>query len=359
MSDEDGKTEEPTDRKLEKAREQGNVPKSEDLNGFMGVVFAMITSFIYTMIYPDRIIDELGLCFQNMFFLAAEGYNITPECITFSNTMKEMAYGMFFMMIFAAFLGYVIMNRGFVISKEPIKFNMQALDIGTNLTGLIKKENAVGMVISVFKEILFYGVFFILITIFMPIMVYETFCFENCMGTSSKYYVYMLIIIYTFIAFLFAAIDYPLKVMFWKNKLKMSHKDIKDENKEMNGSPETKQAQSEFRWEMLNGIPSGPKNATFFVRGGTTMWGIRYNREESPAPIVVAVGKDPEKANKMAQIAQQMRRLVISDDEFARMLQGKAVQGRPVPLEFVAQVRRCIMELKKHEEKFGPTHPQK
>ena len=67
----------------------------------------------------------------------------------------------------------------------------------------------------------------------------------------------------------------------------------------------------------------------------------------------------PEQANKMAQIAQQMRRLVISDDEFTRLLSGKAVMGRPVPLEYVANVRRCIMELRKHEEQFGPTHPQK
>ena len=91
------------------------------------------------MIYPDRIVDELGLCFQNMFFLA-QGYGVTPECTTFANTLLEMSYGMFGMMIFAAFLGYVIMNKGFVISKEPIKFNMQALDIGTNLTNLFKKR---------------------------------------------------------------------------------------------------------------------------------------------------------------------------------------------------------------------------
>ena len=46
MAEEDGKTEEPTDRKLQKAREDGNVPKSEDLNGFMGVLFAVLTSFL-------------------------------------------------------------------------------------------------------------------------------------------------------------------------------------------------------------------------------------------------------------------------------------------------------------------------
>jgi flagellar biosynthetic protein FlhB len=151
----------------------------------------------------------------------------------------------------------------------------------------------------------------------------------------------------------------PLKVIFWKGKLKMSHKDIKDEHKETEGAPETKRAQHEFRNELLQGTPSGPKNATFFIRGASMIFGIRYNRQESPAPMVVAMGKTPDKANAIAQIASRMRRLVIQDEEFARKLGGLAVMGRPVPLEFVKDIRRCVMQLQKHEKEFGPVHPAK
>ncbi|MEM6602812.1 MAG: EscU/YscU/HrcU family type III secretion system export apparatus switch protein [Pseudomonadota bacterium] len=360
MADDDtSKTEEPTDNKLKKARQQGNVPKSEDLNGFMGVLFAVIIGFVMSLIYPDIIVENGATCLDTLWFYAVKGYSLTPDCITFAETMRDMAYAMFVGMIFAAFLGYFIMNKGFVISKQPLKLNMNALNIGENIKNLVRKENVVGTAISIVKESLFYGVFSIMLIFFLPIMVYESFCFLNCKGVTPLYYVYLLIACYTFIAFIFALIDYPLKIRFWKDKLKMSHKDIKDEHKEMEGSPEIKRAQNDFRWEMLNGTPTGPKNATFFVRGATTIWGIRYNREESPAPIVVAIGKNPEQANKISRIAQQMRRLVIADDEFTRLLAGKAVMGRPVPLEYVVNVRRCIMELRKHEEQFGPTHPPK
>jgi flagellar biosynthetic protein FlhB len=42
MSDDSDKTEEPTDHKLRKAKQEGNVPRSEDLNGFIGIVFVLL-----------------------------------------------------------------------------------------------------------------------------------------------------------------------------------------------------------------------------------------------------------------------------------------------------------------------------
>lgn len=359
MADEDGKTEKPTEHKLKKARKEGNVPRSEDLNGFVAILVSLITVFVFSLIYPERVIHELGLCMTTLWQYANSHYNFVPDCLVFSNTWLEMTAFMFGTMIFAAFLSYFIMNKGFVIPKEPIKFNLEALDLGKNLQNLFKAENAISTAISVGKEVLFYAVFYFIFIYFLPGLVYETFCFENCKGTTSLYYIYILLAAYTVIAFIFMAIDYPLKIIFWTNRLKMSHKDIKDEQKDIDGNPEIKQAQREFRWDLMNGAPRGPKNATFFIRGGTTIWGVRYNRAESPAPIIVAIGKNAEQANKIAQVAQQMRRLVVTDDEFSRLLSGKAVLGRPIPLEYIIQVRRCIMQLRQWEEKFGPVHPAK
>ena len=157
----------------------------------------------------------------------------------------------------------------------------------------------------------------------------------------------------------FTAIDVPFKIMAWKNKLKMSHKDIKDEHKETEGAPETKRAQHEFRNELMHGAPMGAKNATFFIKGGSAIFGIRYNRNESPAPIIVVAGKTAEKAVSVAQTANQMRRLVIQDTEFADKLLNLGVVGRPVPLEFVKDIRRAVMELRKYEQEHGPVHPAK
>lgn len=358
MADNDDKTEEPTDRKLQKAREEGNVPKSEDFNGFLGLFLGIIMLFFLNLMYTDKLLFTIGGCFESV-FISNPDLTITDKCQLYLSVVIEMAILIFIGGIFGSTLGYLILSKGFVISKQPIKFNVDALNIGKNLTNLFNKENATSLGISLFKETLYYGTFFFIITYFLPPIAYQTFCFENCGGESPLLFVYTLVGTYILISFIFAAIDVPLKVTFWKNKLKMSHKDIKDEHKETEGAPEVKQSQREFRDEILQGAPSGPKNATFFVKGSGMIFGIRYNKEESPAPIIVAVGKQTEKAIQIESVARAMRRLVIQDDDFVRALGGMAVNGRPVPLEFVKDLRKCIMQLRQHEEQFGPVHPAK
>ncbi len=358
MSDDDDKTEEPTDRKLRKAREEGNVPKSEDFNGFVGLMMGIAIIFIFSILYPDRVRKNMGDCLESIFINNGGSY-LTQKCDDYLTLMSEMGGMVLASGVLAVFLGYIIMNKGFVIPKQPLKFNVDALNIGANLKNIINKQNAIGLLTTLVKESLFYISFFVITLYFFPAIVYQTFCFENCTGQVPLIFIYVLVATYTFIALLFTAIDVPLKIMFWKNKLKMSHKDIKDEHKETEGSPEVKRAQHEFRNQLLHGAPMGAKNATFFVKGNNMIFGIRYNRDESPAPIIVVSGKTVEKATEIGQIAQQMRRLVIQDDNFSKNLANLGVVGRPVPLEFVTDIRRCIMQLRKHEQEFGPVHPQK
>ena len=354
MADDSDKTEEPTDHKLKKAREEGNVPKSEDTNGFFSLVFSLVTLALILYLAPDTLVKEMGVCIESVFRTA--DMNSTNECIAFAETIFLLSGAMFAVMIFAAFTGYFVMNKGFVIPKQPIKFNIQALDIGTNFKNLFQKQNVTQTALSVLKETLFYGILYLVLSRYFPGFVYETYCYENCQGDTAFYFILILTAFYMIIALIFTLIDYPLKIMFWKDKLKMSHKDLKDERKEMEGSPEVKREQENFRWEMLNGAPSGPRNATFFIRGSNAVYGIRYNRNESPAPIVVAVGKG-DRAIGIMQTANALRRLVLADDDFVKNLNAKAKMGRPVPLEFVAQVRNAIMQLREWEAKNGAVHP--
>jgi flagellar biosynthesis protein FlhB len=359
MSDDDeDKTEEPTDRKLRKAREEGNVPKSEDFNGFVGLMMGVVIIFIFSILYPDKLRKDMGECLESI-FIHGDGSYLTKKCNDYLTLMSEMGGLILASGVLAVFLGYIIMNKGFVIPKQPLKFNVDALNIGENLKNIINKQNAIGLLTTFIKESFFYGSFFFITLYFFPAIVYQTFCFENCKGQVPLIFIYVLVATYTFISLIFTAIDVPLKIMFWKNKLKMSHKDIKDEHKETEGAPEIKRAQHEFRNQLFHGAPLGAKNATFFVKGNNIIFGIRYNRNESPAPIIVVAGKTVEKAIEIGQIAQQMRRLIIQDDSFAQNLANLGVIGRPVPLEFVTDVRRCIMKLKKHEQEFGSVHPPK
>ena len=74
----------------------------------------------------------------------------------------------------------------------------------------------------------------------------------------------------------------------------MTKDEVKREYKEMEGSQEIKQAQRDFRNELLNGPDPAPaaKKATVVVTNPTHLAiGIRYNAEEAPLPRIIVAGE--------------------------------------------------------------------
>jgi flagellar biosynthesis protein FlhB len=353
LADDGDKTEEPTEHKLRKAREQGNVPRSEDMNGFFMLLFILVTFGIGAVGAYKSVVHQYDRCFTTIFM---NNLNLSKECLNIFGVLGIIVIAVFATVIIASFTSYMIINKGFTIPKQPFKFNLQALNLPSNFANLFRKENFVSTVTTIIKEIVFYTVFFLVLNYFLKALIFESFCFENCAGTAILYYILILIGILFILALIFAAIDFPMRIHFYKQKLRMSHKDLKDEHKELDGNPEVKQERNNFRWELLNGTPKGPGNATFFIRGGNIIFGIRYNRAESPAPIIVAIGRG-DSAQKISQIAQSKRRMIIFDDDFAGKLSKMGKMGRPVPLEFVGDIRGAIAKLREYESQNGPTHP--
>ena len=57
MADDQEKTEEPTSKKIEDARKEGNVPKSQDTNGFVTLVIGIAVTFLMLPIITNKIKD--------------------------------------------------------------------------------------------------------------------------------------------------------------------------------------------------------------------------------------------------------------------------------------------------------------
>ena len=102
----------------------------------------------------------------------------------------------------------------------------------------------------------------------------------------TKYALYPIIII--------AVFDVWQSRYAYKESMKMTKDEVKREYKEMEGSQEIKQAQRDFRNELLNGPDPAPaaKKATVVVTNPTHLAiGIRYNAEEAPLPRIIVAGE--------------------------------------------------------------------
>jgi type III secretion protein U len=140
----------------------------------------------------------------------------------------------------------------------------------------------------------------------------------------------------------------------------MTKDEVKREYKEMEGSAEVKQAQRQFRDELLNGPDpvKATKESNVVVTNPTRLAvGIRYKAEEAPLPRICVLGSGP-RAKIIRETALAEGIPVMEDRPLARALyaNGKIEEFIPDTLiEPVAEVLKWakqIQDARKEEEEL-------
>ncbi|MFE1600192.1 flagellar biosynthesis protein FlhB [Methylobacterium sp. ID0610] len=132
----------------------------------------------------------------------------------------------------------------------------------------------------------------------------------------------------------------------WQRSLRMSKQEIKDEHKQIEGDPLVKarmrsMAQDRTRKRMLAAVP----RATVVIANPTHFAvALRYERDESPAPLVVAKGQDLI-ALKIREIAESNGIPVIEDKPLARSLYDSVEVDQMIPAEFYRAVAQILFYL--------------
>ncbi|MDN3624066.1 flagellar biosynthesis protein FlhB [Methylobacterium isbiliense] len=132
----------------------------------------------------------------------------------------------------------------------------------------------------------------------------------------------------------------------WQRSLRMSRQEIKDEHKQIEGDPMVKArlrslAQDRTRKRMLAAVP----RATVVIANPTHFAvALRYERDENPAPLVVAKGQDLI-ALKIREIAEANGIPVIEDKPLARSLYDSVEVDRMIPAEFYRAVAQILFYL--------------
>jgi len=161
---------------------------------------------------------------------------------------------------------------------------------------------------------------------------------------------------------LIAAVDVPWQLYQHNQKLKMTRQEIKEEAKESDGSPEMKghirRAQGEMaRKRMMHEVPTADvvvTNPTHFAVA------LRYDDKRMRAPIVVAKGADVIAA-RIREIATENNVPIFEAPPLARALHRNVEIGGEIPANLyiaVAQVLTYIYQLK-NARRYGAVMPQR
>jgi flagellar biosynthesis protein FlhB len=139
------------------------------------------------------------------------------------------------------------------------------------------------------------------------------------------------------------AIDLAWARFHWRRELRMTKQEIKDEHKQSEGDPLVKaRLRSLARDRSRQRMIASASRATLVIANPTHFAiALRYKRDENAAPVVVAKGMDVI-ALKIREVAEQNRIPVIENKALARALYEAVQVDQVIPAEFFRPVAEII-----------------
>jgi flagellar biosynthesis protein FlhB len=156
-------------------------------------------------------------------------------------------------------------------------------------------------------------------------------------------------------AALLAAIDYVLTRQSFMERMKMSRREIRDEYRLSEGDPMVKAKLRQVRTQRsrLRMLQSMPTASVVVTNPTHYAVALRYEEGETPAPICVAKGVDAV-AQRIREAAEEHNVPIVEDPPLARALFATAEVDEPIPREHyeaVAKVIGFVMRLARNKRR--------
>ena len=146
-----------------------------------------------------------------------------------------------------------------------------------------------------------------------------------------------------FVMALIAAVDLVWSRFHWKQDLRMSKQEVKDEMKQSEGDPIVKSrlrslARDRARQRMMTAVP----RATLIIANPTHFSiALKYVRDEDSAPLVLAKGQDLV-ALKIREIAKENNIPIFEDVALARSMYKQVSVDSVIPSQFYQAVAELV-----------------
>ena len=342
------RTEQPTPRRREEAREKGNVAKSAELNSVV-VLFTGIISLKLTMAaYGYRMGDFLIAIYQD-----ASTIDLTAETIPYLGfmTLKVFAFLTLPVMLSIMVAGAVInfVQVGPLLSSKALKPDFKKM---SPLNG-IKRMFSLNSLVELIK-----GNLKILIVALVSYLVIDKHLgdINNFAYLSVEEQINLLGMVFLemsvkvgIVLLVMALADFAYQKYQYEKSLKMSKQEVKDEAKQYDGNPQIKSAirskqMQMARMRMMKEVPE----ATVVVTNPTHIAiALKYEpKSKQDAPVVVAKGK-LKLAERIKSIARKHGVPVIENKPLARGLYEACEVGQEIPMAFYQAVAEVLTQVYK------------
>ncbi|OPA82058.1 flagellar biosynthesis protein FlhB [Campylobacter pinnipediorum subsp. pinnipediorum] len=313
------KTEEATSKKIEDAKKDGNVPKSQDISGFITLIVAIGVLLPMLGVMKDQVVSLYN------YYQSLIGTEITLKVahqITI-NTLFRMLLMVLPICICVAIAGVLasVMQFGFIFTTKPITPDLNKINPIKGLKNLFSLKKVIDSIKIVVKVSAVFGIAFYFFLQFikeLPKTLFFT-MFDQLSWLKEKMLILVGVMLIVLLAI--ALIDLLIVRLQYFKDLRMSKQEVKDEYKQMEGDPQVKarirRAQMEAgRKRMMQQVPQADvviTNPTHYAIA------LRYDRTKEDAPVVLAKGVDMM-ALQIRKIATENGVEIVENPPLAREL---------------------------------------
>ena len=343
------RTEEPSQRRLDQARERGQIPRSRELTNFATMIGGSVTLIAIS----GALVGRVSLILRNSLSFDPHRLEDTGSMTSFmGEAMLSGLIGLlpiFGVLICLVLLASVVLGgwnfspvamvpdftRMSPLSGIKRVFGLHGVtELGKALLKcLVVAGVCAGVVSWLFKDVMSIG------------RMETTGAIAHGAGLIAKAFVWL-----SASLALIAAVDVPLQLFQFKRSLRMTRQELRDEAKESDGRPEVKgrirqMQQQILRRRMMHKIPTADVvlvNPTHFAVA------LKYDPKKMRAPVLVAKGSDVVAAN-IRRIAEEHRVPIFESPKLARALFKHTDLNQEIPSGLyvaVAQVLTYIFRLR-------------
>ncbi len=359
MAESDGqeKTEQPTGKRLEDSRKKGQVARSKELGTFAVLLSGICGLWLVSNWLYEALLKVIKRCFL---IKRAEIYDVSfMEKILIESfyTVSFPLIAMFAVVFVCAFVGNILVG-GMNFSQEAMMPKFSKL---SPLSG-VKRVFSVNSVVELIKGIL-------------KVLLIGSFCYflisgriESILALSTMNITYAMkeaidIMFWTLLFIIcamipIALIDAPFQLWHYKEQLKMTKQEVKEEFKNQEGNPQVKSQIRHMMYQLINRrmMQKVPEADVVVTNPTHYAVALKYDVDGTQAPTVVAKGVD-EIAFKIREIALESGVYILEAPPLARSLYYTTDFDEEIPrglFQAVAQVLAYVYQMKQFKKGKAP-----
>ncbi|MBI1265072.1 MAG: flagellar biosynthesis protein FlhB [Alphaproteobacteria bacterium] len=340
--DKSEKTEEPTERKLQKAREEGDVAKSQEISGWFTLAAGLAVVAFMAPGLTRALTGAMTVFLEQPHQLGLDpgaAMALAIRSLTELALILGLAYGL---LMLAAASGNLV-QHGLLWTPKKIAPKLDKLNPVEGLKRMFGPQGWVNFLKGIGKIILVGAA----IALVLWPRRHDLASFPMVSPARMLDEVYeaaILLLIAALIAYaVIAALDFTFQRREFTERNKMSRKELRDEYKETEGDPLVRAKLRQIRQEraqkrMMSKVPDAAvviTNPTHYAIA------LEYEQGRTPAPICIAKGVDAV-ALRIRDKARELDIPIVEDPPLARALFATSELDEPIDPEHYAAVAKVI-----------------